>query len=62
MGHPFIFLIAVILTVIPMWRILPRAGIAAPWALVSVIPLGALVLLWVLAFRRWPGDAPGQGV
>ncbi len=54
---PVVFLVFAALMVVPFWRLLPRAGIAAPWALVSVVPLGALVLLWVLAFRRWPGDA-----
>jgi len=57
----FAFLIATVLTIIAMWMILPRAGIAAPWALVAVVPFGALVLLWVLALRRWPGDAGGMG-
>ncbi len=42
--------------IIPFWRILPRAGIPAPVALVSIIPLGAIVLLWIMAFKRWPED------
>jgi hypothetical protein len=55
------WLLVTILQVIPLWRILPRAGIASPWALAAALPLGALVLLWVLAFRRWPQDgAPGR--
>ena len=54
--HPiFIFLVA-LLVVIPLWMILPRAGIAPAWSLVAFIPLGLLVLLWVLALRRWPSD------
>jgi hypothetical protein len=44
------------LLVIPFWRILPRAGLPAPLSLVSIIPPGPLVLLWILAFKRWPGD------
>ena len=50
------FIVVAVLMVVPFWRILPRAGIASPWALVAMIPLGALVLLWILAFRRWPSD------
>jgi O-antigen ligase len=50
------FLIIAAVLVIPFWRILPRAGLPAPVALVAVIPLGAVILLWVLAFRRWPLD------
>lgn len=55
------WLAVTILQVIPLWRILPRAGIASPWALTAALPLGVLVLLWVLAFRRWPqDDLPGR--
>jgi len=43
-------------TVFAFWKILPRAGIAEAWALVAVVPLGAVVLLLVLALRPWPGD------
>ena len=50
------WLIASIVQVIPLWRILPRAGIAAPWALVAFVPLGTIVLLWVMAYKRWPAD------
>ena len=39
------------LIVIPFWRLLPRFGIPAWVALLAVIPLGALILLWVMAFR-----------
>jgi hypothetical protein len=45
------------LVVYPFWRILPRAGLS-PWlALLAVFPLATLILLWVLALKRWPGDA-----
>ena len=56
-GGFLMLLIVIALQVIPFWRILPRAGISSWVALVAVVPLGALVLLWVLAFKRWPGDA-----
>lgn len=39
------------LLVIPFWRLLPKYGIPNWVALAAVIPLGALVLLWVIAFR-----------
>ncbi|MEO1490931.1 MAG: hypothetical protein AAFV19_02115 [Pseudomonadota bacterium] len=56
MGAILGFLIVAAILVIPFWRILPRAGLPAPVALVAVIPLGAVILLWVLAFKRWPLD------
>ena len=47
----FYLLIMAALLVIPFWRILPRYGIANWVALVAIIPLGALILLWVVAFK-----------
>lgn len=44
-------LIFAVLVVIPFWRLLPKFGIPNWVALVSIIPLGALILLWVMAFR-----------
>ena len=37
--------------VVPFWRLLPKFGIPNWVALVAIIPLGALVLLWVMAFK-----------
>ena len=45
-------LIAAALFAYPFSRILPRYGINAWFALFAVIPLGALVLLWIIAFRE----------
>lgn len=53
------FLILAALLVVPFWRLLPRFGIAAPVALVAIIPLGALVLLWVIAFKDMGDDRGG---
>lgn len=54
-------LIFAILLVVPFWRILPRYGIPAPVSLVAIIPLGALVLLWVVAFKDDIGPSGGKG-
>jgi hypothetical protein len=47
-----IFLAAAALTIIPMWKLCERAGIAPAWALVCIVPLGLIALLWYLAFMR----------
>ena len=39
------------IVIIPFWRILPRVGIPAWVSIVAIIPLAALVLLWVVAFK-----------
>ncbi|GGO51836.1 hypothetical protein SAMN05444398_101531 [Roseovarius pacificus] len=51
-GGGFLFLVVMaVLVVVPFWRLLPKFGIPSWVALVSIIPLGALILLWVMAFR-----------
>ncbi len=50
-GGLFWMLIAAVLVVVPFWRLMPRAGLPTWLALVALIPLGAIVLLWIVAFR-----------
>lgn len=50
-GFSIWMLVFAALLVIPFWRILPRHGIPNWVALVAIIPVGALVLLWVVAFK-----------
>jgi intracellular septation protein A len=46
-------LIAVIVVIIPTWFICKKAGFS-PWlSLLIVVPFGALVLLYVVAFSEW---------
>jgi type II secretory pathway component PulF len=51
---PIIYLVIVIIVMIPFWFILKKAGYT-PWlSLLCLMPsLGALVLLYVLAFSEW---------
>jgi LPXTG-motif cell wall-anchored protein len=55
-GGLLFWLIGAALIVAPFWMILPRTGISKGWALVAMFPLAALVLLWVVALRRWPNE------
>ena len=50
-GSLLIWIIGAALIVIPFWRLLPRFGIPSWVALFSFIPLVALVLLWIMAFK-----------
>jgi hypothetical protein len=51
-GGGFLFIVVMaVLVVVPFWKLLPKFGIPSWVALVSIIPLGALILLWVMAFR-----------
>jgi len=39
------------LVIIPFWRLLPRFGIPNWVALFAIVPLVALILLWIIAFK-----------
>ncbi|RBI87221.1 hypothetical protein DRV85_02710 [Rhodosalinus halophilus] len=57
-GGGLLWLVIVgVLVVIPFWKLLPRFGIPSWVALAALIPFGALVLLWVMAFKDDGGRA-----
>jgi hypothetical protein len=59
MVSPFqlVLLVALVaIWVFPLWRILPRTGIHPAWSLVAIIWPFAIVLLWVIAYKKWPMD------
>lgn len=39
---------------VPLWRIISKAGYSGAWALVSLIPFVNLLALWIFAFAHWP--------
>ena len=51
------FIISVILTLIPTWRIIHRTGFNPALALLILIPLmGPLIVLVILAYGDWPAQ------
>ena len=57
----FIVIVPIILAVllVPVARVLRRAGFSGYWCVLSVIPLAGLIGLWVFAFISWPSiDEP----
>ncbi|SDN39471.1 hypothetical protein SAMN05216196_101399 [Lutimaribacter pacificus] len=50
-GGFLFFIIMAALVVVPFWRLLARFAIPNWVAIFAVIPLVALVLLWVIAFK-----------
>ena len=48
------------LWVFPLWRIIGKAGYPPFLSLLAIFPAVGLILLWWLAFARWPikRDAP----
>jgi len=50
---PIIILVGLAIVIVPFWFILKKAGFS-PWlSLLNAIPLGNLILLYVLAFAEW---------
>ena len=47
-----------VMLVVPFWRLLPRYGLPAWMAILCVIPVVAVILLWVIAFKD---DIGGNG-
>ncbi len=50
-------IIAALFFVVPFWRIAKRAGFKPAFAFLALVPGGMLVLLWVIAFAKWPALA-----
>lgn len=47
------FLVILVLTWVPLWRILKKAGLSPWWSLLLPTVVGYLAILAVLAFRPW---------
>jgi uncharacterized membrane protein YhaH (DUF805 family) len=50
-----LFILAyILLFMVPIWKIVSKAGFSGAWALLALIPLINIIMLWVFAFVRWP--------
>lgn len=60
---PIVILVGMAIVIIPFWFICKKAGFS-PWlSLINVIPLGNIILIYVLAFAEWktPMASPQAG-
>jgi hypothetical protein len=59
MDHPgfgLAWLLAVLVGIVPFWRICRRVG-HSPWlSLLILVPLINLIFIYWLAFAEWPAD------
>ncbi|MEY8841889.1 hypothetical protein AB9K41_22905 [Cribrihabitans sp. XS_ASV171] len=46
-----IWIVFIVATVIPMVKLLPHFGLNKYWAIACVIPIGTLILLWIMAMK-----------
>jgi hypothetical protein len=50
---PILALVCYAIIIVPFWFICRKAGFS-PWlSLINIVPLGSLILLYVLAFAEW---------
>ncbi len=42
--------------IVPLWRIVSKAGFPGVLALLVLVPIVNIVMLWVFAFVRWPAN------
>ena len=46
-----LFAAYVALTVIPLFKLLPTYGLNALWSLIAILPVGLIILLWIMAAK-----------
>lgn len=50
---PIFYVVFMAIIILPFWFICKKAGFS-PWlSLLNIIPLGTLILLYILAFAEW---------
>ena len=50
---PILFIVGIAIVIVPFWFICKKAGFS-PWlSLLNIIPLGGVILWYVLAFSEW---------
>lgn len=50
---PVVILVGYVIFIVPFWFICKKAGFS-PWlSLINLIPLGNLILIYLLAFAEW---------
>ena len=40
-----------VLTIVPMFKLLPHFKISHYWAIVCIVPIGTIILLWLMALK-----------
>lgn len=54
--HWTVLLLLSAVWIVPLWRIVGKAGFPPVLALLALVPVLNLVMFWVFAFVRWPTE------
>ncbi|MFC3615733.1 hypothetical protein ACFORG_18415 [Lutimaribacter marinistellae] len=46
-----IWIVLTVATIIPMVKLLPHFGLNKYWAIACLIPIGTVILLWIMAMK-----------
>lgn len=47
----------IVITIIPTVRLLKRTGLHWAFAALNLIPFfGTIILIWIIAYRKWPKE------
>ncbi len=60
--HEFIFLLAIATIIVPMTKILQKAGFSGWLVVLWLIPLVNIGFLWWFAFTKWPERNAGTHI
>ena len=55
--HIIILLMLAVIFLVPIAKIVSRAGYSGWWCLIYFVPIVNIVMLWVFAFGNWPALA-----
>lgn len=55
--HWLIVAFYIALLVVPVAKILSKAGFSGWWSLLAIVPIVNIICLWVFAFVSWPTPA-----
>jgi hypothetical protein len=56
-AHWLVVAVYIALLVVPVAKILSKAGFSGWWSLLAIFPIVNIICLWVFAFMRWPAPA-----
>jgi hypothetical protein len=54
--HWLIIFLVFSIYIVPLWRIISKAGFSGAWSLISFVPVLNLIMLWVFAFSTGPRE------
>ena len=54
--HFLVIAVVAVVLIVPFWKIFPRAGWSSWMAIFMAVPFLNIILVWTLAFKKWPDD------